>query len=182
LFGVPKEIFLTRGVGKHQEKLSSFEMALRSAGIAEYNLVRVSSIFPPKCKVISRANGLKKLNPGQVIPCVMSENQTNEPRRLIAASIGLAIPADRNKYGYLSEHHNFGQKEKVAGDYAEDLAAEMLATILGVEFDADKSWDEKREQWKISGQIVRSRNITQTALGAVNGFWTTVISAAVLVL
>ena len=38
---VPKKIFLTKGVGKHREKLSSFEMALRSAGIAQFNLVRV---------------------------------------------------------------------------------------------------------------------------------------------
>ena len=182
MFGVPKEIFLTRGVGRHKEKLTSFEMALRDACIAEYNLVRVSSIFPPQCKMISKTNGLKKLCAGQVIPCVISENQTNEPRRLIAASIGVAIPANREKYGYLSEHHSFGEKEKTAGDYAEDLAAEMLATILGVEFDSSKSWDEKREQWKISSQIVKTRNITQTALGSKDGVWTTVISAAVLIL
>jgi arginine decarboxylase len=182
VFGVPKEIFLTRGVGRHKEKLTSFEMALRDASIAEYNLVRVSSIFPPQCKMIPKTNGLKKLNAGQVIPCVISENQTNEPRRIIAASIGVAIPANREKYGYLSEHHSFGEKEKTAGDYAEDLAAEMLATILGVEFDPNKSWDEKREQWKISGQIVKTRNITQTALGSKDGVWTTVISAAVLIL
>lgn len=181
MFGVPKEIFLTRGVGRHKEKLSSFEMALRNAGIAEYNLIRVSSILPPQCRVISRVAGLKKLTAGQVVPCVMSENQTNEPRRLIAASVGLAIPANREKYGYLSEHHSFGENERVAGDYAEDLAAEMLATILGVELDPNTSWDEKREQWKISGQIVKTRNITQTALGSANGFWTTVLSAAVLI-
>lgn len=181
MFSIPKEIFLTRGVGRHREKLTSFEMALRDAGIAKFNLVKVSSIFPPHCKVISRAAGLTKLSPGQIIPCVMSENVTNEARRLIAASIGLAIPADRNNYGYLSEHHSFGENEKKAGDYAEDLAAEMLATILGVQFDPGKSWDEKREQWKISGQIVKTRNITQTALGQGNGQWTTVVTAAVMI-
>jgi len=182
LFTVPKEIFLTRGVGRHKEKLSSFEMALRDAEIAEFNLVRVSSIFPPGCRVISKSSGLKKLNAGQIVPCVISQNQTDEPRRLIAASVGLAIPKDRDRYGYLSEHHSFGQKEKIAGDYAEDLAAEMLATILGVEFDPDTSWDEKREQWRISGQIVNTRNISQTALGSVKGYWTTVIAAAILIL
>ena len=182
MFTVPKEIFLTRGVGRHKEKLSSFEMALRDAEIAEFNLVRVSSIFPPGCRVISKSSGLKKLNAGQIVPCVISQNQTDEPRRLIAASVGLAIPKDRDRYGYLSEHHSFGQKEKIAGDYAEDLAAEMLATILGVEFDPDTSWDEKREQWRISGQIVNTRNISQTALGSVKGYWTTVIAAAILIL
>ena len=40
---VPKRIFLTNGVGKHKERLTSFELALRDAGIAAQNLVRVSS-------------------------------------------------------------------------------------------------------------------------------------------
>ncbi len=140
---VPKRMFLTKGVGKHRERLTSFELALRSAGIAACNLVRVSSIFPPRCKLIPRSEGVKELKPGQVTFVVISENSTREPHRLIAASVGVAIPSDRNTFGYLSEHHSFGQTEEVAGDYAEELAAEMLATTLGVEFDPDRSWDER---------------------------------------
>ncbi len=181
MFTVPKEIFLTRGVGRHKEKLASFELALRKAEIAEFNLIRVSSIFPPGCHVISKRFGLSKLTPGQIVPCVMSQSETNEPRRLMAASIGLAIPKEKNQYGYLSEHHSFGENDDTSGNYAEDLAAEMLATILGVDFDPDKSWDEKREQWKISGKIVRTRNITQTALGDKRRLWTTVVAAAILI-
>jgi len=178
---VPKELFLTKGVGKHREKLSSFELALRSARIQACNLVRVSSIFPPGCRILTREEGLKKLNPGQVTFCVMSESATREPHRLIAASIGLAIPADRSTYGYLSEHHSFGQKEEMSGDYAEELAAEMLATTLGVEFDPDRSWDEKKAVYRLSRQIVRTQNVTQTAVGDKNGLWTTVVAAAVFV-
>ncbi len=176
---IAKEIFLTHGVGKAKEKLTSFEMALRDAGIASLNIVRVSSIFPPNAQLVSRKKGLQKLTPGAVTYVVMSENSTNEPHRLIAASIGVAIPKNRKLYGYLSEHHSFGQTAKLAGDYAEDLAASMLATILGVEFDPDRSWDEKREQWKISGQIFRTCNVTQTAVGDKSGLWTTVVAAAV---
>lgn len=178
---IAKEIFLTKGVGKHKERLTSFEMALRDAGIAAFNLVRVSSIFPPGCKLISKKHGLKRLEPGEVVFCVMSEASTNEPNRLAAASVGIAMPRDSDQYGYLSEHHSHGQTEKVAGDYAEDLAAEMLATTLGVDFDSNQSWDEKREIWKISGQIVNTRNITQSAVGDKDGLWTTVIAAAVLI-
>ncbi len=177
---VPRRVFLTRGVGKHKEKLASFEEALRKAGIAHLNLVRVSSIFPPRCKLISRKEGLSLIRPGQVTFVVMSDNATNEPHRLVAASVGVAIPKDPDSYGYLSEHHSFGQREDVAGDYAEDLAASMLATVLGVEFDPDASWDEKKEIWRISGKIVRTRNITQTAIGDKEGLWTTVVAAAVL--
>ena len=179
---VPKEMFFTKGVGKHREKLTSFELALRSAGIAACNLVRVSSIFPPKCRILSRGQGIKRLEPGQVTFVVMSEAATREAHRLIAATVGVAIPRDRNTYGYLSEHHSFGESEDIAGDYAEELAAEMLATTLDVDFDPDKSWDEKKEIYRISNKIVRTSNVTQSAVGDKRGLWTTTIAAAVLIL
>jgi len=178
---VAKKIFLTKGVGKHRERLSSFELALRTAGIAACNLVRVSSIFPPHCKLISRTEGLKLLRPGQVTFVVLSENSTREPHRLIAASIGLALPADKSMYGYLSEHHSFGEPEDRAGEYAEELAAEMLATTLDVEFDPDLNWDEKKEIYRISNKIVRTMNITQSAVGDKRGLWSTVLAAAILI-
>jgi arginine decarboxylase len=178
---VPKRIFLTKGVGKHRERLTSFELALRDAGIAAQNLVRVSSIFPPNCKLIPRKDGLAYLSPGEVTFAVVAENSTREPHRLTASSIGVAIPADRSTYGYLSEHHSFGETDDVAGDYAEELAAEMLATTLDVEFDADKSWDEKKEVYRLSNKIVRTANITQSAVGDKRGRWTTVIAAAILI-
>ena len=179
---VPKKLFLTKGVGRHKEKLASFELALRDAGIAYLNLVNVSSIFPPHCKLISRRVGLKYFKPGQIGFCVMSRDATNEPNRLVSASIGIAMPKDKSKFGYLSEHHGFGQTQKVAGDYAEDLAVQMLATTMGLEIDLDKSWDQNKEQWKLKGEVVYSRNITQSAEGEKNGMWTTVVTAAMLIL
>jgi arginine decarboxylase len=178
---VARKIFLTRGVGKHKEKLASFEMALRSAKIAQFNLVPVSSIFPPHCRLITLQEGLDLLKAGQVLHCVMSRNETNEPHRLIAASIGLAIPRDPTKYGYLAEHHSFGQTEEKAGEYAEDLAASMLATILGIDFDPNTSYDERKDIWRLSDEIVVTRNITQSAIGDKEGLWTSVFAAAVLV-
>ena len=179
---IARHIFLTKGVGKHKEKLTSFELALRDAGIAAFNIVRASSIFPPRCRLISKKQGLKKLHPGQIAFCVVSECATNEPNRLIAAAVGIAMPKDASQYGYLSEHHSYGKTERAAGDYSEDLAAEMLATTLGVDFDPNQSWDAKRETWRISSQIVKTRNITQSAIGDKEGLWTTVIAAAVLIL
>jgi arginine decarboxylase len=179
---VPKKVFLTKGVGKDKEKLTSFEKALRDAGIAQFNLVSISSIFPPGCKLVPKKEGLKLLKPGQIVYVVMSRNSTNEPHRLITASVGMAIPKDPNQYGYLSEHEGFGETEEKAGDYAEDLAATMLATILGLEFDPESSYDEKKEIWKMSGRIVKTTNITQSAIGDKNGLWTTVVAAAVFIL
>jgi len=179
---VPRKIFFTKGVGKHKERLTSFELALRDAGIAAQNLVRVSSIFPPQCKLISRKEGLKFLSDGEVTFAVIAENSTREPHRLLASSIGVALPADRNTYGYLSEHHSYGETEDQAGEYAEELAAEMLATTLDLEFDPDTSWDEKKEIYRISNKIVRTSNVTQSAVGDKRGKWTTTIAAAVLIL
>ena len=177
---LPTKIFFTKGVGRSKEYLTSFELALRDARVEKCNLVSVSSIYPVNCKRISVAEGLKEIQPGQIIHCVMARNSTKEPNRLIAASLGVALPADKNAYGYLSEHHPFGQTQKVAGEYAEDLAATMLATTLGVEFDSDKDWIEREDVYKMSGKIVKSFNVTKSAKGDKNGMWTTVIAVAVL--
>jgi len=176
---VPKRCFFTRGVGRHKEKLQSFELALRNAGIEKCNLVTVSSIFPPKCRLIPREKGLKELHAGQVTFCVMSRAESNEPNRLLSASVGLAVPAEHNTYGYLSEHHSFGWNERKAGDYAEDLAVSMLASTLKIDFDPNKSWDERKKIYKMSGKIVKTTSIAQSSLGDKNGLWTTVIAVAV---
>ena len=178
---VPRKLFLTRGMGVHKEKLTSFEMALREAGIAHFNLVRVSSIFLPHCKIIERDEGLQLMQPGEIVFAVLAEMSTNEPGRRIAASIGVARPTDADRYGYLSEHHTFGQTESEAGDYAEDLAATMLATTLGIPFDAEKDYNERREQYMMGGQIVDTTSPTMATTASPGGVWTTVISAAILI-
>jgi len=176
---IPKQFFLTKGVGKHKEKLQSFELALRAAGIHYCNLVYVSSIVPPGCKLVPRAKGLKMLSPGEITFAVLARNSSNEPNRLLASSVGVAIPFKKKQYGYLSEHHSFGETDEVAGDYAEDLAATMLATTMGIKFDPETAWDERKQLFKMSGMIVKTQNITQSAKGDKKGLWTTTIAAAV---
>ena len=177
----PRKIFLTKGIGIHKEKLASFEEALRDAGIAPFNIVKVSSIFPPQAELITKEEGLKELEQGQILFCVLSDNASNEAHRLISASVGLALPSDNNKYGYISEHHSFGENEETVGDYAEDLAAEMLATTLGISVDNNLHYDERKELWRMQKQIVKTTNITQTTYGAETGKWTTVVAAAVMI-
>lgn len=169
-------------MGKHKDKLQSFELALRKAGIQKCNLVKVSSIFPPNAKIVTKAKGQTLINDGEVIFCVMSENATKEPNRMVSASVGLALPAESNHYGYLSEHHAYGETDEKAGDYAEDLAATMLATTLGIEFDPEKNYDERKEIYRMSGKIIKTRNTTQSALGDKQGLWTTVVAAAIFIL
>jgi arginine decarboxylase len=179
---VPSKIFFTHGVGTHRDRLTSFELALRSAGIEKCNLVYVSSIFPPHCQIIPREKGLQYLKPGQITFCVMSRNDTNEPNRLISAAIGVAVPKESEHHGYLSEHHAFGETAVKSGEYAEDLAATMLATTLGVEFDPNKDWQEREQIYKASGYIIKTINHCHSAEGHKDGLWTTVLAAAVFIL
>lgn len=172
-------MFFTKGVGRHRHELQSFELALRNAGIEKCNIVNVSSIVPPHCKIIPQMKGIKELEAGQITYCVMARNCTNEPNRLVGAAIGVALPKDSNTHGYISEHHCFGVTSKKLEDYTEDLAATMLATTLGLEFDPNRDWDQRKQQYKMSGRIVRTQSIAQTAEGDKNGLWTTVIAVAI---
>ena len=178
---IPTKFFFTKGVGVSKEKLTSFELALRDAGIEKFNLVSVSSILPPTCQKIPKEKGLSYLKAGEIVFCVMARNETNEPNRLVAASVGCAVPAGEDQYGYFSEHHSFGETEEKVSDYTEDLAATMLATTLGIEFNPDLAWDEREKHFKLSGKIVYTSNITQTVQGNKNGLWTTVVAAAIFV-
>jgi len=179
---VPKAVFFVKGVGYHKSKLGSFEQALRDAGIAQYNLVKVSSILPPYCIDIPQEDGFAQLRDGQIVYTVMSRASSDEYNRLVTASIGVAIPADQRAYGYLSEHHAFGVKPEKAGEFAEDLAAEMLATTLGVDFDPEANYDEKQETFKMNGKIVETKNITASATVKEEGEWLTVLAAAIFIL
>ena len=178
---VPKEVFFTDGVGNLRTRLESFELALRDADIEVFYLVRVSSIFPPHCKVVSRTRGLPKLQPGQIVHVVLAEASTNEPSRMVGAGIGLAVPAKGEQYGYISEHHDYGITEPKMRDLVEDMAATMLATTLGIEFDPETAYDKRKEIYHMSGKIINTRACVQTAEGDKDGLWTTVIAAAVFV-
>ena len=179
---VPSRVFFTKGVGVHREKLASFELALRDARIACYNLVEVSSIMPPECEIIAMEEGLEHLRPGQILHTVLSQNSSREEGRLVSAAIGAAVPQDRSKHGYISEHHEFGMPEERIGEYAEDLAAEMLASTLGIEYDIDAGYDEKRDIFRIDGRIVRTRHTAIAARSGSSDRWTTVVAAAVLII
>jgi len=177
---VPKKAFFTKGVGFHKNELQSYELALRDAGIEKQNLVSVSSILPPNCEIIDLEEGLKLLKPGQITYCVMARLCANEFGRMIGASVGIAFPTDRNQYGYISEFHTFGQEEIEVGDFAEDLASTMLATTLGIEFDPDKDYDERREIYLMSGKVVEALSLPCVACGMKGGY-VTVISCVVFI-
>ena len=178
-FPTPTRMFLTKGVGTHRNALTAFEFALREGDIEQQNLVYVSSILPPRCTVISKEEGVALLRPGDITFCVMARVETNESGRHVHASIGLARPADPSMYGYISEHHGFGMNAEVSGEYAEDLAATMLASTLGLDFDPEAAWNERKQIYEHSHLIIDSTSITASAECGKDEKWTCAIAAAV---
>jgi arginine decarboxylase len=179
MFPIPTSIFLTSGVGVHRHRLTAFEFALRDADIEQQNLVSVSSILPPGCELITRQAGVETLKPGEITFCVMARAETDEPGRRINASIGLARPADPAMYGYISEHHGFGMTRGESGDYAEDLAATMLASTLGIDFDPNAAWDERKKLYQHSHLIIDSLSLTAAVEGDAAGQWTCAVAVGV---
>jgi arginine decarboxylase len=176
---VPASFFLTNGIGVHRERLTAFELALREADIEQQNLVSISSILPPGCTEVERQSGVATLQPGEITFTILARSETNEPGRRVHASIGLARPSDPAMYGYISEHHGYGMTREQSGDYAEDLAASMLASTLGIEFDPDAAWNERKRVYETSNLIIDSKSITAYAEGDPNGRWTCTVAAAV---
>src|SRR6516225_1186138 len=179
MFPVPKHVFLTRGIGTHRQQLSAFEYALRDADIEQQNLVSVSSILPPHCELITHQAGVAAMHPGEITFCVMARAETNEPGRCIMAGIGLARPKDSTHYGYISEHHGFGMSEVETSEYVEDLAATMLASTLGIDFNPDAAWNERKRAYEMSDLIVDTQSIVAAAQGSPHGEWTCVVASAV---
>jgi arginine decarboxylase len=163
----------------HRERLTAFELALRDADIEQQNLVTISSILPPNCIELERQKGVATLLPGEITFTVLARAETNEPGRRVHSSIGLARPSEPSMYGYISEHHGYGMTGEQSGDYAEDLAASMLASTLGIEFDPDAAWDERKRVYETSNLIIGSTSVTAYAEGDQNSCWTCAVAAAV---
>jgi arginine decarboxylase len=179
MFPMPTSVFLTSGIGVHRNQLTSFEFALRDADVEQQNIVTVSSILPPRCELIAREAGVASLKPGEITFSILARAETNEPGRRIHASIGLARPADPAMYGYIAEHHGFGMTREQSGEYAEDLAATMLASTLGIDFDPDAAWNERKRLYETTQLIIDSMSMTAAAQGDESGRWTCAVAMAV---
>ena len=179
MFPIPKCVFLTHGVGIHRHLLTAFEYALRNADIEQQNIVTVSSILPPRCELLTREAGVATLRPGEITFCILARAETDEPGRRIHASVGLARPADPTMYGYVAEHHGYGMTREQSGEYAEDLAATMLASTLGIDFDPDAAWNERKRVYEHTQLIIDSMSITAAAQGDETGRWTCAVAMAV---
>ncbi|RYZ59082.1 MAG: arginine decarboxylase, pyruvoyl-dependent [Chitinophagaceae bacterium] len=179
---IPRKFFLTKGVGVHQKDLRAFEKALRDAGISTCNLIKTSSILACGCKRITREEGMKLIQPGQITFAVLAQSQTNEPGQQITAAIGMAQPKDPALYGYLTE------LEKVIGRTDDDvekdvieMAIENIATEWNPKFDGEKVYRKGKKNYKLEGHDVMVDSVVQSAKGAEDNQYTVVVAAAVFI-
>src|SRR5215472_5121137 len=120
----------------------------------------------------------RTLRPGDITFCVLARSETNEFGRRVYASLGLARPTDQNMYGYISELHGYGKTLEASGEEAEDLAATMLASTLGLDFDPDAAWNERKQIYEHSNLIIDSTSITAATECLLDDHWTCAIAAA----
>jgi arginine decarboxylase len=82
-------------------------------------------------------------------------------------------------YGYISELHGYGMTAEASGEQAEDLAATMLASTLGLDFDPEAAWNERKQIYEHSSLIIDSTSITAAAECGRDNHWICAIAAAV---
>ena len=159
---LPRKFFLTKGIGRHRDELSSFALALENASIGKFNLVKVSSIIPPKCEFLSKEKGTQLLKPGQIVYCVLAENKTNQKDKFIAVGMGIALPKNLKDIGYVMEYASSKYSESEIGTYAENSARDMLSEQLGI-------------------NVLKSMHITHSAKEQ-DSLWTTTVVATVFII
>lgn len=117
---IASEFCCVAGVGVDQYNIASFDKALIEAGVGNYNLVRVSSIIPPKAKLVNQINYPK----GSVLFTAYAQKSTRKDES-IASAIAAAIPKRADGVGVIMEYSCVGNKQK-AIQIAETLAAEGM--------------------------------------------------------
>lgn len=120
MWDVPKEAALVSGSADGPSELVAFDSALAKAGIAQLNLVPVSSIWPVGCKIVK----MPQLEPGTIVPVIMAKITSSTPGQKIAAALGIAM--SENSYGMVSEYHDIGVTQKMASEFVESMVKYMM--------------------------------------------------------
>lgn len=125
-------IKLSAGIGTGPTKLAAFDAALNHAGVANYNLLRLSSVIPPKTTIKVASKALTKLpgNWGDRLYVVMAEERVDTPNAEAWAGIGWVQDKKTGK-GLFVEHEG-NSETSVRQDIKQSL--EALMATRGVDF------------------------------------------------
>jgi arginine decarboxylase len=104
-------ITVTTGTGKGETAIAAFDSALLEAGIANYNLIRLSSIIPPG-SVIERQKAVTKPDEfGHKLYLVYASQIEQAAGKEAWAGIGWVMAADGSGKGLFTEHEAGSEKE-----------------------------------------------------------------------
>src|SRR3712207_9178367 len=128
------------------------QRAMAEAGVADCNLIKVSSVIPPGCEIITRERGLRLLRPGNIVHAVIAQGETNEPHQRVTAALCWAQPDADGLPGYITEIEEEETKGKSART-ATDEAGEALLTIVaekgGAQVEAKKLWSKRGRERRV---------------------------------
>lgn len=109
IYTVPTKYFFAYGCAEGFTELNAFDGALLNAGVGNTNLVRMSSILPPRCEEVSPV----RLPQGSLVPVAYSAISSSELGAVITAAVSIAYPEDESHCGLIMEYHDFGPKNVV---------------------------------------------------------------------
>lgn len=116
-----KNYFITSGTGCGKTELNSFDSALFNSGVANYNLVRISSILPADAKECDAIT----LEEGELLHTAYASISTNCLNKTVSAAIAVGIPVDNTKIGVIMEFSDNCTKE-----VAENKVSEMVVEAM----------------------------------------------------
>jgi arginine decarboxylase len=128
------------------------QRAMREAGVADCNLVKVSSVIPPACEIVPRARGLRMLRGGAIIHAVIAQGETNEPHQRITPAICWGQPNDATLPGYMTEveeDQTKGRSTRTATDEAGEALITIIAEKFGVRLDPEKTWSNRGRSGRV---------------------------------
>ena len=105
----PTHYFLVFGASEGFTPLNAFDGALLSAGIGDTNLVKMSSIVPPRCQQISPV----RLPPGSLVPTAYASITSDVPGELISSAVAVALPKEPHYAGLIMEYSARGSRAEI---------------------------------------------------------------------
>jgi arginine decarboxylase len=156
--------------------------ALRQAGVADCNLVKVSSVLPPGVRLIDRAEAEQLLRPGNVVFAVIAQAVTQEPHQRLSVGVGWAIPDKPGVPGYVAEveeEQGHGMSAEACADEVGATAIRLLAERLRVKCDAETLWKKRKSGLALGRTRVLADSLTETVVGDEQGRYTAAVALAV---
>jgi len=119
----PTRFFFVTGASEGLTPLNAFDAALLNAGIGNTNLIKVTSILPPRCQQVNSV----LLPQGALVPAAYAHITSENPDEIISAAVAVSIPEDEDKAGLIMEYAAVGRKHEIEGIVREMVLEGMSA-------------------------------------------------------